>query len=249
MNYRQQRQLDALRRVQDFLDSHAADVGALNDCEARTQLDDAVTQLAAFGNDQGTANLQMTGQIHRERAMAVDLRHRHMQPIATFARARLRGAPDFAALARPASNKLLRTTLVRAARAMAAAAAPHADALTKGGFPADAVAQLGAAADALSATVAERANTKVRRVGATKGIAEELRRGGEAAAMLHAVIHNQFTGDATFLAGWNAARRVAGKPGVVHTVAVAPVSVPLSLTATPPSPANATNPSAAQAAA
>ena len=41
MHQQQQRQLDALRRVQDFLDSHAADVGALNDCEARTQLDDA----------------------------------------------------------------------------------------------------------------------------------------------------------------------------------------------------------------
>ena len=144
--------------------------------------------------------------------MVADLRARHMQPIATFARARLKGVPDFAALTRPVT-KLQPKPLVRAAQAMATAAAPHVDALVRGGFPADTIAQLSAAADAVSSAVVDRANTKVRRVGSTKGIESELLHGREAVAMLHAVISQQFAGDHTFLAAWHAARRVTAKAG------------------------------------
>jgi hypothetical protein len=223
MKQHQQRQLDALRRVQDFLDSHADVVGALRESEGRKQLDAAATRLATLDNDQGTAGLELAGQASRAKALTADLRASHMQPIARFARARLRGTPDFAALTRSAS-RLQGKPLVRAARAMATAAAPHADALTRGGFPADTIAQLAAAADALGESLVERANTRVRRVGATKGIEADLLSGREAVAMLHAVIGKQFAGDATFLAEWRAARRVVGKPGAVRAIAGASAS-------------------------
>lgn len=221
MNQHQQRTLDSLRRVQDFLDTHADVVGPLKDSEGRKQLDDAVTQLAAHSNDQGSADLAMAGQISREKSLVTDLKTEHMQPIATFARAKLRGAPDFAALTKSAA-KLKGKALVRAARAMATAAAPNADTLTQGGFPADTVTQLGDAATAVDGALTDRANTKVHRVGATKGISEQALRGREAVTMLNAVISKQFVRDKTFLAGWRTARRIVAKPGVAR-VAVAPL--------------------------
>ena len=212
MNYYEQYRFDSLVRARDFLDEHAADVGSLATSEARHQLDEALTQAAAFTGDQGSLALTVAGVVSREKSLAAELRTRHMQPIATFARARLRGVPDFAALAK-SGGKLRGKSLVRAARAMATAAAPHVDALTRGGFPADTVAQLAAAANALDGAIAERANSKVRRVGATKGIREELQNGREADAMLDAVLTKQFADDQPFLAAWRAARRVRVKPG------------------------------------
>jgi hypothetical protein len=76
-----------------------------------------------------------------------------------------------------------------------------------------------------NAALVDRANTKVSRVGATKGIEQEIQPGGEAVTMLHAVISRQFAGDPTFLAAWNAARRVTGKPDVVRAVKAPSVAV------------------------
>jgi hypothetical protein len=225
MKRHQQSQYDALRRVQDFLDQHAEVVGPLNGSEGRKQLDVALDRLGTFGNEQGSADLVMSGQASRARSLSMDLKVQHMRPIAAFARTRLRGVPDFAALTRREPN-LQGKRLVNAARALATAAAPHADALTKGGFPADTVAQLGAAASAVSDALVERANTKVGRVGATKGIADSLSSGMEAVAMLHAVVGKQFAGDHTFLAGWHAAKRVTAKPGAVRGKATRAVAAP-----------------------
>lgn len=234
MKQHQQRELDSLRRVQDFLSSNADALHPLADTEGSKQLDSAVARLAALGNDQGSADLHMAGQISREKSLVTDLKTRHIQPIATFARARLRGVPDFATLTRSLAG-LNSRALVRAARAMATAAAPHADALTRGGFPADTIAQLASAADAVQNALVERANTKVGRVGATRGIEEQLRSGREAVAMLHAVIGKQFGGDPTFLAAWRAARRVVAKPGAVRLLAgfTTPVGVTAPAAAAP----------------
>jgi hypothetical protein len=229
MNQQQQRKLDSLRRVQDFLDANADAVGALKDSEGRKQLDDAVNTLEAHSGDQAATDLAMAGQINRQRSLQTELRASHMQPIATFARAKLRGVPDFAALVKSGLD-LQPKQLVRAARAMATAAAPQQDVLTRAGFPGDTVAQLGAAASALENALTERANAKVRRVGSTKGIREELLKGREAVAMLNAVVSKQFVGNETFLAAWRAAHRVTAKSGVARVSVAAPAAP------TPPAP-------------
>jgi hypothetical protein len=231
----QQRSLDALRRVQDFLDTHADQVGALKDSAGRKQLDDAVTLVASHTDDQSAASLAMTGQISQQRALETGLRAQHMQPIATFARAKLRGVPDFAALTKSGAG-LLPKQLVHAARAMATAAAPHADVLTAAGFPADTIAQLGAAATALETAMTDRANTNVRRVGATRGLREELLRGREAVSMLNAVVSKQFAGDKTFLAAWRAAHRITAKPGSGRGLSSASVPAAAAVEAKPASP-------------
>jgi len=237
MNQTQQRTLDSLRRVQDFLDANADLVGPLKDSEGRKQLDEAVSALTEHSELQAATDLTMAGQISRQKSLATDLRARHMLPIATFSRAKLRGVPDFAALVK-SGVRLQPKALVRAARAMATAAAPQADALTRAGFPADTIAQLGAAATALETAITDRANAKVRRVGSTKGIREELAKGREAVAMLHAVVSKQFAGDKTFLAAWSAAHRVALKAGVVRLPSAAASAPVHAAPVAPASPAS-----------
>ena len=221
MRQEQQRNVDSLRRVQDFLNVHSAALGAAASAGAKQQLDDAIVQLDAFDNAQGSARLEMDGLMSRRRALVMALRQQHMLPIAVFARARLRGVPDFAALTRSGSA-LVPSRLVAAARAMATAATPHLDALVNAGFPADTIAQLEAAADAVSSAMADRATTSVRRVGATKGIEQQIRRGREAVRVLSAVVGKQAAGDPVVLSGWRTASRVTAKSGATRVVAGTP---------------------------
>src|SRR5665213_3480387 len=201
MQQQQQRILDSLRRVQDFLDAHTDTVGALGTSEGRKQLDAAVSALATHTDGQGSLTLQMSGQTSQQTALATALRKSHMAPVAKFARAKLRSAPDFAALTKSGLH-LQPRALIRVARAMATAAAPYADAFTTGGFPPDTITQLGAAASALETAMVDRQNANVSRVLATKGIQQELNKGREAVAMLNAVVSKQLVDNPTVLAAW-----------------------------------------------
>jgi hypothetical protein len=205
--------LNAFRQVQTFVDQNAAKLGNVNESEGRKLLDGVVSRIEAFGLEQSSAVLEMDGHSSRRKSLEFDLQFEHMKPIADYARAKLRGVPDYASLTR--RTALLKGhALVSAARAMASAAQPYADALTRNAFPADALRQLVEAADKLEASIERRVNLKVRRVGATEGINEEAKRGKEAVKMLGAVIERQFAKDKTFLASWRVAKRVAVKPGV-----------------------------------
>ena len=215
MNQKQQRRFDAFLRSQEFLDSNAGIVGTLATSAGRKELDVAVTALAGHADVQGSANLRMAGQISNERALEAAIRNEHMKPIATFARARLRGAPDFATLTRRVET-LHGPRLVRAAAAMATAAEPYVAAFPAGGLPPETLAQLGAAADALQEAITHRGSSRVRRVQATKAVEQQISIGRDATNVLHAIISKQFANDPTFLAGWNAARRVGAKKGPVR---------------------------------
>ena len=237
MKRREQYRVDALNRSKDFIGTNADAVGAVAESATMKQLDRSLVAIAGFSNDQNAAGRFIAGRASRERALTTVLVEQHMNPITTFARARLRGAPDFAALiTRP--RKLNGAALVREARGMATAAAPHVNALVAGGFPADTLTQLGAAADALEAALVDRANAKVGRISATKGIAEQLQVGREAVAMLHAVVSRQLVSNPTLLAGWNGARRVTSKPGVARggivstpAASIAPATPPVAAAA------------------
>ena len=213
MQQSQQRRTGALKRSSAFIVTHADVLGGIQDSEGAKQLDDAIAQIDSLVDTQGASTLQLVALANRQKQLIVDLKDGHMGPIASFARARLQGTPDFAALTRPVSKIKRVSDVVAAARAMATAAAPHADALIAGGFPADVIAQLTAAATAVSDTVGERASVKVARVQATRGIEVQLGRGRDAVTMLNGLVRRNFLRDKAFLAGWDVARRVVSKPG------------------------------------
>ena len=77
MKQNQQRQADALRRVQDFLDANADAVKPLGESEGRKQLNAAVARLEILSHGQGSAALQRAGQISREKSLAAELATRY----------------------------------------------------------------------------------------------------------------------------------------------------------------------------
>ncbi len=159
-----------------------------------------------------------------------------MAPIASFARGKLKGVPNFAALTK-AGARVQGRRLVSEARAMVTAATPQTDALTKGGFPSDTVAQLGAAADALDQAISDRANAKVSRVTATQGLQQALSQGRDAVHMLDGGVRKLLVGNKTLIAGWVSAKRRNIKPGIPRTpaatLAVPPVPAASTTTAVP----------------
>lgn len=217
----EQRVLDSLNRSAEYIDTNIDVLGPMASSGSYKQLKSSVVTLNALSNQQGVAGLTIKGQVNLQAALAKQLKSQHMVPLATFARANLRGAPDYAAFTKP-FKQLAGAALVRAARAMATAAAPHTDALTQSGFPADTIAQLDAAASALESAMTDHASARTGRVSATKGIKNELRSGREAVMVLHAIIARQFASDTAFSAGWNSARRVTAKIGAIRTPSTTP---------------------------
>ena len=227
MRQEQQRKFDSLGRVRDFARTRPEAAGALAGSPALAQLDGAITAIAGHVLTQGTADRSLAGQISRQRALVQELIRRHITPIAKFARAKLRGTPGFAELTFKPDEKRP-AALVRAARSMAVAAAPYADALVAAGFPADAIATFSATIDTLADTIAQRGHFRHVRVGSTKGIEEQLRLGREAVKLLDAVLTRQFAFDATFLAAWKSATRIDKKSGSVRAVSASEADAPSS---------------------
>jgi len=159
MRQEQECQLDSILRVQDFVRTNAELLRGLQGSVALKQLDDSVAAILDRGNTQGTTQRSLAGQISRQRALEKQLVRSHMVPIAKFARAKLRGAPDFAALTSRGDN-LVGAKLLRSARSMVTAAAPYADALVSGGFPTDTIAQFNTAIDALADSIAHRGHLR-----------------------------------------------------------------------------------------
>ena len=232
MKMDQQRTTDSLRRVQSFMGTHADVLGTLAGSEGKKQIDDAVTAIAIHDTAQGSADRFLAGQMGSQQALAKELITSHMLPIAKFARAKLRGAPDFASLTQPVSFRSP-NALLRNARSMVSAAANHADVLTAGGFPADTVAQLTASANQLESVVNARIASKDQRVQATKGIEESLKLGRDGVKMLDALITKHFGKDKVLLTGWRSASRVNAKPGVVRSTTTVPATTPATPATTP----------------
>ena len=226
MRQDQQRKLDSLNRAQDFFGVHADVLGAIGSSAARAQIDQSVAGIRDYVTAQGTADRILVGQNSQQRKLAKDLVKSHMAPIAKFARANLRGVPDFSTLSK-SGNPLSPKELVTGALTMANAAAPYVSAMTAGGFPADTVAQLTAAANALNAATIARDNTRHRRVGSTKNIETLIKSGREGVRKIDAVISKQFVSDEAFLASWKSASRVDAKPGSVRKPV--PVTTPAAM--------------------
>jgi hypothetical protein len=232
MHRKQQLVLDSLRRVQGCLDTHVAVVGPLKETEARKQLDAAVDAALAKAEAQRTAENSLAGSKATTKFLVSDLKVQHMTPIAKFARANLRGAPDFNKLTNVPHN-LIGHSLVIVARAMATSAAQHAAALTNARFPADCVQQLATAADALNSALDARVAAQSQRVETTGQIRQELALGREAVAMLDPIVLKMFAGQKGLLSAWRTAKRVSLTPGQ----APVPTAVPVATPAPTPQPA------------
>jgi hypothetical protein len=244
MNSFQIRSGASLRRSGHFLDENSDVVGEVNTTKARHQLDAAIATLDATAAEQGTRTREARAVVVGRKQLENTLIRTYMTPLSKFARAELKGVPDFAALT-PSANDLRTEKLVQSARAMANAADPLTAQLAAGKFPATFLADLRKAADAVRASIDTRSQKTGSRTGATKQIASALASGRNAIASLDASVSFFISGNDRLEREWLAAKRVtkstvpvttqvpAALPPAVPVVPAAPVTpvTPLTLVA------------------
>ena len=197
----------SLRQVQQFLIQHEAVVPSAAASAARRTLDAVVAEIDRAATEQGVLGRTGRGEVQRRLDLERTLVKKYITPLVKFARASLRGTPEFASLT-PSSVPLQRERLVRTALAMAVAAEQHADALRAAEFPADFLAQLRAAATAVQQSIDAGRSGRVRRTGVTKEIRTALANGRQAVAQLDALVAHTIVGNAALEREWRSAKRV-----------------------------------------
>jgi hypothetical protein len=219
MKQEQQRKLDSLIRVQDFLARNHDLVGGDAMAAVVNQVDDAVSQVRQHITAQVSTGLVVSGQTGRVRGMAKNLVRTHLGPIAKFARASLKGVPEYATLATPAREASPKR-LVSHAYAVAEAAKPYISAMTAAGFPADTIDHLVAATNELNETIVKREPLAAGRVQSTEAIVKLIELGRDGVRKIDAVLAKRLASDAPALAAWKSASRVQFKVGSVRKPAL-----------------------------
>ncbi len=202
--------LNALVRVQRFLDDKSQIVVKANRSNYRMALDDVVMKLSEHATTQTYARRASRGQAAKERVVRNALKLNHMRPIAAVAASMLRDVPEFKALTMP-PQYISSRNLIAWAGAMYKAAAPYEATFTSAGFDSDFLAQMRRAADQLSETIADRGATKTTQAGATAGLSDECARGRKTLRVLDALVEPQLGGDIALLVEWKACKRFGGR--------------------------------------
>jgi hypothetical protein len=223
MRARQSVLLDTARHVQGFLDDHAALLGP-NIASSRRNLDDAVSQLTAMSITQTGGTIASRGATARQRSLRTSLRNNNMKPVAAVAKLMLPDVPEFAALTMPV-KQLASTQLVAAAHAMADAAQLHEAIFTSAGMSDDFIAQLRAAADAVTTSLDARQKTVATSTSATSGLKAQETRVRNLFKLINALIVPKLGTDVVLLAQWKATK------AIIHRTPIVPTPLP---PATPP---------------
>jgi len=231
--------LDALRRVQGFLDRQLTALGTIVTAALRGRLDDATTQLATFQVEQNTAAGAARSETANQAAYRKDFYARFMRPITRIAKASLRTTAEYVALVVPSSG-VRNADFVGTAQALADAASKHEKAFVDGGMPVDFLTQLRAAITQLTASKAAGDGSLSRREAATKGIKDGSKIGHDVLVVLDSVIAPAVKHNAALLADWKASKRIV----VATPLPAQPTGLPSTNPATAASDTTAAPPAA-----
>ena len=235
MQLSQQSRLDALHRIQSFMDQNADAVGNVNKSASRLALDQVLTELEKRATAQGAAAVQAASGTQAKNELREDLRLHHMQPITAIARATLAHTPLIAKLRLP-SSKVSDSTLISAGNAMADVAAQYEKVFTDEQLPADFVAQLRTSVKAVRKTAVARDGFQNVLTQSTQAVNDELVRAKNVVKVLNSLVVKQLKGKGDLLAGWRQAKHAKLKPGVPQgsaSAATTPVSGPAPAAPTP----------------
>lgn len=229
MQTRQGSMLQSLRNVEAFLEQHADVLANVIQTGARQKLADAITALATHVTDQTGNTLASRGATKTQYALRQVLVHDHMAAIARIASAELPPTPAIAPLRMPARS-IGAEKLAAAAYGMAQAAEPHAAVFTAAGLPADFIARLTGAADAMLKAIGDRARNGSNRRAATKGLQARLSDGRKIVRVLDVFVRTALKNEPALLAGWLTAKRVRVIAGGVPAGAPTPTPTPVTPT-------------------
>lgn len=217
--------LEALKRIQQFLDVHADVLGTVNGSSARRTLDTVTTELSTHAVEQGSNTARAVGETRNFKAVRDHLRRTIMQPVIDMARAKLPDAPQVGALRLP-SPEVTGVRLVAAAGALANAVEPYAAVLVESGLKPDFVQSLRTGVAQLDASLTARRAFQRRRGEATASLGTQARTARRAIRMLDAAVSQQLGDQPALLEQWKKLKRVPRKPGAVRDIAATPTAGP-----------------------
>lgn len=209
---RQQQSVEAYERVQDFLSANPPPPGTSYG-RPKAMLDEVVARLTEHRTGQVAGARLSKAERNRERALRRTLRELHLRPISKIARALLADRPGIDKALKMPAPRLGTTKLIDEANAMADAVRAHASTFVENGRPEDFLQRLNVAIEDLQGALLGKARWRGTKVGATAGLAEEVRRGRSAVELVDAMVTTLFAGDDERLAQWRSARRVRGVQG------------------------------------
>ena len=193
MKQSQQARLDALHRIQAFMNDNADALGNVNKSTSRAALDDVLAALEARAEAQSSAETQAAGATTEKNALREDLRLHHMQPIAAIARATLAHTPLIAKL-RLSAKTVNDSTLVQRGNSMADVAVQYSDVFIAEQLPADFIAQLRASVEAVRKAAVQRDGFQVNATTATQAVDDEMVRAHNVVSVLNSLVVKQLKG-------------------------------------------------------
>lgn len=207
MEIRQGNILQSLKAVQRFLDDHSAQLAGIAETGARKKLDDLVITVSGTAVVQTGSHLAAKSATRKLRVLTKALIDYHMAPIARIAKAELPPTPEIEHLGMPKSRET-RERLVAKARGMAAEARKFEAAFIEAGLPADFIAQLEAAANALGAFLGEREQYEADRGSATDMLAERLAEARKVVDILDSFVTTRAKDDPSIRSAWKIVKRL-----------------------------------------
>jgi hypothetical protein len=237
MQKRQKQVIEAYQRVQAFLADHLLPPpGSYG--EPKNLLDDVVARLTTHSNDQVAGGRFGKADTQAQKTLRKVLREQHLKPIAKIAGAVLRGSPGIDKATRMPKPQLTTTQLIAEAGAFRVAATLYEQAFVRNGRPADFIARLDAATEALRQAQLGKARNLGKAIGAKGGMSDEIIRGRDAVEMLDAIVTTSFAGNSEVLAQWRSAKRIratsGGGNGAVSPTPVPQVAAPAAVSTTEP---------------
>jgi hypothetical protein len=207
MLYEQGKLVEALDRVEDFLEKNAELMSTIISSVAHQNFSASRARMEEHLTAQNEHTRGITSTVASKQTLRDRLVRKHMRPIAIIARAQLPEVQEFGALSdtRGTESDL---ALATAALGMSRAAKLHEATFIAAGLAPDFIAQLVAAAEALKAGITDKGQTAALRNAATAGLAQEARVARTNLRLIDTLIRASVT-DKALLAEWRAIRRVA----------------------------------------
>src|ERR1039457_5097087 len=201
MKKSQQATLGRFKRIQDFLDLHAAELIDVNRSHARVLFDEAITELDGCAAAQATASVRARSHTALRTELREDLIVSHLHPIVTIVRACLSHLPVLGSLQMPRKCASDWDLLLDARRTSDAIGANRYVFLAEG-LPDDFVEQLIETADELSELLKARDQSRFEAIASTERIRRSIAEGLERLRLLNALVLLRIRGNEELAAGW-----------------------------------------------
>ena len=209
METKQQQVIDMIVRVMAFLASHPSIEPASYAVPARV-LSDSLRQLREYAGEQLSGLTLTKAQQRNAEKLAGKLVDRHIRPLVTIAQASVYDDVPLPPLTLPSGLGFNR--LIAFADALADTAQQYEARFVENGRPTDFIAQLRAARAELELALTGRAVQRGRHIGATTGIAVQIRKSRAAVKRIDSLVRIAYEGNEVVLERWKATKRVFALP-------------------------------------